>query len=75
MRWRRLVRYAAALEDPPLQVDCDTDRFLVRTAFTDNVSKNYEFSPDELAEPKNIDILHEPSEAIRTAATSYCNVA
>ncbi len=54
----QLVRYAAALENPPLQVACDTDRFLVRTAFTNNVAKNYEFALDELAEPKNLDILH-----------------
>ena len=30
----QLVRYAAALEIPPLQVACDTDRFLIRTAWT-----------------------------------------
>jgi hypothetical protein len=28
----QLVRYAAALENPPLQVVCDTDRFIIRTA-------------------------------------------
>ena len=54
----QLVRYAAALENPPLQVACDTDRFLVRTAWTNAVPKTYEFSLDELAEPKNLDILH-----------------
>ncbi len=54
----QLVRYAAALENPPLQVACDTDRFLVRTAWTNAVPKTYEFALDELAEPKNLDILH-----------------
>jgi len=54
----QLVRYAAALENPPLQVACDTDRFLVRTAWTNAVPKTYEFSLDELAEPNNLDILH-----------------
>src|SRR5258708_8894443 len=33
----QLVRYAAALENPPLQVACDTDRFLIRTAWTNAV--------------------------------------
>jgi type II restriction/modification system DNA methylase subunit YeeA len=54
----QLVRYAAALENPPLQVACDTDRFLIRTAWTNAVSKTYEFSVDELTEPKTFDILH-----------------
>jgi hypothetical protein len=35
----QLVRYAAALENPPLQVVCDTDRFIVRTAWTNTVPK------------------------------------
>jgi hypothetical protein len=54
----QLVRYAAALENPPLQVACDTDRFLVRPAWTNAVPKAYEFSLDELAEPKNLELLH-----------------
>ena len=54
----QLVRYAAALENPPLQVTCDTDRFVIRTAWTNAVPKTYEFSLDDLIEPKNIDILH-----------------
>ncbi len=54
----QLVRYAAALENPPLQVACDTDRFLIRTAWTNAVPKAYEVSLDELGEPKNLDILH-----------------
>src|SRR5205085_11671745 len=54
----QLVRYAAALENPPLQVACDTDRFLIRTAWTNAIVRSYEFSLDDLAEPKNLDILH-----------------
>jgi hypothetical protein len=54
----QLVRYAAALENPPLQVACDTDKFLIRTAWTREVPKIYEFTLDELAEPRNLDILH-----------------
>jgi hypothetical protein len=54
----QLVRYAAALENPPLQVACDTDRFLIRTAWTNAVPKNYEFSLEDLAEPANLNLLH-----------------
>jgi type II restriction/modification system DNA methylase subunit YeeA len=53
----QLVRYAAALENPPLQVACDTDRFLIRTAWTNAVPKTYEIALDELAEPSKLDIL------------------
>lgn len=54
----QLVRYAAALENPPLQVACDTDRFLIRTAWTNTVPKTYEFTLDDLGEPRNLEILH-----------------
>lgn len=54
----QLVRYAAALENPPLQVACDTDRFLIRTAWTNTVPKIYELSLDDLSDPAKLDILH-----------------
>ncbi|MGZ9106433.1 MAG: DNA methyltransferase [Rhodoplanes sp.] len=53
----QLVRYAAALENPPLQVACDTDRFLIRTAWTNAVPKTYELSLDDLADQQELDIL------------------
>lgn len=60
----QLVRYAAALENPPLQVVCDTDRFIIRTAWTNTVPKVYEIELDELAIPEKRDILravfHDP---------------
>jgi len=58
------VRYAAALENPPLQVVCDTDRFIVRTAWTNAVPKQYEIELDDLALPEKREILwavfHDP---------------
>src|SRR3954470_3768423 len=54
----QLVRYAAALENPPLQVTCDTDRFVIRTAWTNAVPKVYEFGLADLENPKNFDVLH-----------------
>jgi hypothetical protein len=56
----QLVRYAAALENPPLQVACDTDRFLIRTAWTNAVPKIYELTLEELADPQKLDIIHWP---------------
>jgi type II restriction/modification system DNA methylase subunit YeeA len=60
----QLVRYAAALENPPLQVVCDTDRFIVRTAWTNAVPKQYEIELDDLALPEKREILwavfHDP---------------
>lgn len=53
----QLVRYAAALENPPLQVACDTERFVVRTAWTNTVAKTYELPLDDLADPRRLDIL------------------
>jgi type II restriction/modification system DNA methylase subunit YeeA len=54
----QLVRYASALENPPLQVACDTDRILIRTAWTNAVPKRYEIELEGLADPKNLDLLH-----------------
>lgn len=53
----QLVRYAAALENPPLQVACDTDRFAIRTAWTNAVPKTYELTLEDLADPQKLDIL------------------
>jgi type II restriction/modification system DNA methylase subunit YeeA len=54
----QLVRYAAALENPPLQVACDTDRLVIRTAWTNAVPKTYELTLDDLGDPRRLDILH-----------------
>lgn len=60
----QLVRYAAALENPPLQVVCDTDRFIIRTAWTNTVPKQFEIELDDLALPEKREILwavfHDP---------------
>ena len=54
----QLVRYAAALENPLLQVACDTDRFQIRTAWTNAVPKTYELSLEDIGEPQNLKLLH-----------------
>ena len=53
----QLLRYKDALENPPLLVTCDLDRFVIRTNFTYTAPATYEFRLDQLAEPRNIEIL------------------
>ncbi len=54
----QLTRYAAALENPPLHVACDTHLFRVETRWTNEVPAKYEFELDDLAAPENLAILH-----------------
>lgn len=49
----QLQQYALALENPPLLVVCDLDRFVIRTNWTNTVSEKHEFSLEELREPSN----------------------
>ena len=44
----QLLRYAGALENPPLLVTCDMDRLVVRTNWTNAVSERHEFSLPDL---------------------------
>src|SRR4051812_22967623 len=54
----QLTRYAAALEHPPLRVACDTNHFIIETAWTNAIPQRYELSLDDLADPAKLDILH-----------------
>jgi len=69
----QLLRYRDALENPPLLVVCDLDRIIVHTNFTGTVSAVHEIPLDDLAEPRNIEIMravfHNP-EALRPGRTS-----
>ncbi len=53
----QLLRYKDALENPPLLVTCDLDRFVIRTNFTYTAPATFEFRLDQMAEPRNIEIL------------------
>src|SRR5581483_2313584 len=55
--YQQLLQYREALENPPLLVVCDLDRFEVHTNFTDTVKKVYAFDLDGLADPANIILL------------------
>jgi type II restriction/modification system DNA methylase subunit YeeA len=53
----QLLQYREALENPPLLVVCDLDRFEIHTNFTGTAKKVHAFNLEGLAEPANLDIL------------------
>lgn len=55
--YKQLLLYREALENPPLLVVCDLDRFVIRTNFTNTPPSTFEFSLESLAEPRNLEIL------------------
>lgn len=71
--YSQLLLYREALENPPLLVVCDMDRFEIHTNFTSTAKQKYEFDLAGLADPANLDILrklfNEP-ETLRPGITS-----
>lgn len=69
---KQLVDYAAALENPPLHVVCDTIRFRIETRWTNTVTAKHEFEIEDLADPAKLALLravfHDP-EALRPKLT------
>ena len=55
--YTQLQLYREALENPPLMVVCDMDRFEVHTNFTGTAKQVHAFDLAGLAEPANLDIL------------------
>lgn len=53
----QLIRYAPALESPPLQVVCDVEHFRVHTAWTNTVPVTYELKLDDLADAEHRELL------------------
>ncbi len=49
--YRQLLQYREDLENPPLLVVCDMDRFEVHTNFTDTIKQIYAFTLADLASP------------------------
>ena len=86
--YQQLQLYREALENPPLMVVCDMDRFEVHTNFTGTLKKQHDFDLAGLADPANLDILRKvftdpnalkpgiTSEAITVeAATDFAKLA
>jgi type II restriction/modification system DNA methylase subunit YeeA len=53
----QLQQYALALENPPLLVVCDLDRFVIRTNWTNTVSEKHDFRIEDLREPRTLQKL------------------
>jgi len=53
----QLLQYREDLENPPLLVVCDLDRFEIHTNFTGTVKKVYTFNLADLDEPENLAVL------------------
>ncbi|HYG81532.1 MAG TPA: type IIL restriction-modification enzyme MmeI, partial [Pyrinomonadaceae bacterium] len=69
----QLLKYREALENPPLLVVSDMERIRIHTNFTATANKTYEIALDEMALPRNVELMrwlfHEP-ERLRPATTS-----
>jgi hypothetical protein len=57
--YKQLLLYREDLENPPLLVVCDLDRFQIHTNFTGTVKQVHEFNLDGLAGPANLDMLRD----------------
>ncbi len=55
--YKQLLRYREALENPPLLVVCDFDRYVVKTNFNGTVQEVFEFTNDTLDRPENLRVL------------------
>ncbi|MAW86512.1 MAG: SAM-dependent methyltransferase [Phyllobacteriaceae bacterium] len=68
----QLLQYAIALENPPLLIVSDMDRFRVHTNWTNTVQHVHEFTLDDLRDAKTRDLLRacfEDPESLRPAKT------
>jgi hypothetical protein len=55
--YQQLLLYRENLDNPPLLVVSDLDRFEIHTNFTGKPAVVFAFSLNDLAEPKNLDVL------------------
>lgn len=53
----QLQQYALALENPPLLVVCDLDRFVIRTSWTNTVSEKHDLGLEDLRDPHTLEKL------------------
>jgi type II restriction/modification system DNA methylase subunit YeeA len=63
--YKQLLLYREALENPPLLVVCDLDRFEIHTNFTNTVKTIHSFALD--------DLLNEPKEPLRVLRAVMAN--
>ena len=53
----QLLQYRESLENPPVLVVTDTDRFEIHTNFTGTVTEVHAFTNEELPDPENMKVL------------------
>lgn len=71
--YKQLLLYREDLQNPPLLVVCDLDRFEIHTNFTGTVKTVHAFDLEGLAEQKNLDLLRKlftDPEALRPGQTT-----
>ncbi|MEZ4523593.1 MAG: type IIL restriction-modification enzyme MmeI [Thermomicrobiales bacterium] len=70
--YQQLLQYREDLENPPLLVVCDLDRFQIHTNFTNTAKQVYEFDLETIDQPENLRVLRalwsEPN-ALRPSTT------
>lgn len=57
--YAQLKMYSDSLENPPLLVVTDLQRFVIHTNFTNSVKREIEFNVDALADPKTLETLRD----------------
>jgi hypothetical protein len=55
--YKQLLRYRESLQNPPLLVVCDFDRYIIKTNFNGTVQEVHEFTNDQIDRPENLRIL------------------
>ena len=71
--YAQLCLYRESLDNPPLLIVCDLNRFEIHTNFTGTAKKIYAFDLAGLADPKNLDIFRRvftDPESLRPGVTS-----
>jgi type II restriction/modification system DNA methylase subunit YeeA len=70
--YSQLLLYREPLENPPLLVVCDIERYQVHTNFTGTAKRVYEFTNEGLADPEPLRVLRalfDAPESLRPGAT------
>ncbi len=86
--FNQLNRYRDRLENPPLLVVSDIERYEIRTNFNDTVTKTYEFTNQDLEKPEIQDLLRSvffspeklrpgttPVRVTEEAAAEFCEIS
>lgn len=57
--YKQLLRYRESLQNPPLLVVCDFDRYIIKTNFNGTVQEVHEFTNDQIDNPKILKLLRD----------------